>query len=73
MFQEDPLHAVQCTTSDQSQNALRALTKLDDGVLLGSENDLIRSWNPLSKLGPDRGLHFRVDKCELCSKVDSET
>ena len=43
---------------------------LDDGVLVGSEDDLIRSWDLLCQLGPDRGLHIRVDKCELWSTVD---
>ena len=37
---------------------------------MGSEDDLIRSWNLLCQLGPDRGLHVRVDKCELWSTVD---
>ena len=37
---------------------------------MGSEDDLIRSWDLLSQLGPDRGLHIRVDKCELWSTVD---
>ena len=36
----------------------------------GSEDDLIRSWDLLCHLGPDRGLHVRVDKCELWSNVD---
>ena len=43
---------------------------LDDGVLVGSEDDLIRSWDLLCQLGPDRGLHVRVDKRELWSTVD---
>ena len=43
---------------------------LDDGVLVGSEDDLIRSWDLLCQLGPDRGLHLKVDKCELSSTVD---
>ena len=43
---------------------------LDDGVLVGSEDSLIRSWGLLCQLGPDRGLHVRVDKCELWSPVD---
>ena len=43
---------------------------LDDGVLVGSEDDLIRSWDLLCQLGPDRGLHVRVDKCQLWSTVD---
>ena len=43
---------------------------LDDGVLVGSEDDLIRSWALLCQLGLDRGLHIRVDKCELWSTVD---
>ena len=37
---------------------------------MGSEDDLIRSWDLLFQLGPDRGLHVRVDKCELWSTVD---
>ena len=37
---------------------------------MGSEDDLIRSWDLLCQLGPDRGLHIRVDKCELWSTVD---
>ena len=43
---------------------------LDDGVLVGSEDNLIRSWDLLCQLGPDRSLHVRVDKCELWSTVD---
>ena len=43
---------------------------LDDGVLVGSEDDLIRSWDLLCQLAPDRGLHVSVDKCELWSTVD---
>ena len=43
---------------------------LDDGVLVGSEDDLIRSWDLLCQLGPDHGLHIRVDKCELWPTVD---
>ena len=34
---------------------------LDDGVLVGSEDDLIRSWDLLCQLGPDRGLHVRAN------------
>ena len=37
---------------------------------MGSEDDLIRSWDLLCQLGPDRGLHIRVDKCELWPTVD---
>ena len=43
---------------------------LEDGVFVGSENDLIRSWDILCQLGPDRGLHVRVNKSELWSPVD---
>ena len=43
---------------------------LEDGVFVGSEKDLIRSWDILCQLGRDRGLHVRVDKCELWSPVD---
>ena len=43
---------------------------LDEGVLVGSNDDLIRSWNFLCELGPDPGLHVRVDKCELWSSVE---
>ena len=43
---------------------------LDYGVLVGSEEVLIRSWDLLCQLGPDRGLHVRVDKCEMWSTVD---
>ena len=43
---------------------------LDDGVLVGSEDDLIRSWDLLCQLGSDRGLDVSVDKCELWSTVD---
>ena len=43
---------------------------LDDGVLVGLEDDLIRSWDLLCQLGLDRGLQIRVDKCELWSTVD---
>ena len=43
---------------------------LDDGVLVGSEDDLIRTWDLLCQLGHDRGLHVRVDKRELWSTVD---
>ena len=39
-------------------------------MLVGSEVDLIRSWDLLCQLGPDRGLQVRVDKCELWSTVD---
>ena len=37
---------------------------------MGSEDDLIRPWDLLCQLGPDRGLHVRVDKCDLWSTVD---
>ena len=37
---------------------------------MGSEDDIIRSWDLLCQLGPERGLHVRVDKCELWSTVD---
>ena len=43
---------------------------LDDGVLMGSEDDLNRSWKLLSELGHDRSLHERVEKCELLSTID---
>ena len=43
---------------------------LDGGVLVGSEDDLIRSWDLLCQLAPDRGLHVRVDKCEMWSTAD---
>ena len=45
---------------------------LDDGVLVGSEDDLIRSWNLLCEPGPGRCLLVGVDKCELWSTVDLE-
>ena len=43
---------------------------LDDDVLVGSEDDLIRSWNILCELGPDSGLYLRADKCELWPAVE---
>ena len=44
----------------------------DNLSLVGSKDDLIRSWNLLCELRLDRGLHVRVDKCELRSTVDSD-
>ena len=43
---------------------------LDDGILVGSEDNLIKSWDLLCLPGLDRGLHDRVNKCELWSTVD---
>ena len=42
---------------------------LDDGVLVGSEDDLISCWDLLCHIGSDRGLRLRVDRCELRSTV----
>ena len=41
--------------------------------LLGSEDNLIRFCNLPRELGPDRGLHARVDKRELQSPVNLGT
>ena len=39
---------------------------------MGSEDDFIRSWYLLWELGPDRGYHVGVNKCEKWSTVDLE-
>ena len=36
---------------------------LDNGVLVGSEHNLIRTWDLLCLLGPDLGLQVRVYNC----------
>ena len=43
---------------------------LDDSVLVDSGDGLIRLWDLLCQLGPDCGLHVRVNKCELWFTVD---
>ena len=55
---------------ETSSELLQLSWYLDDGVLVGSEDNLIRSGDLLCQLGPDRGLHVGVDKCELWSTVD---
>ena len=45
---------------------------LYDGVLVGSEDNVFRSWYLLCKLGSDLGLPVRVDKCEFWSTRDLE-
>ena len=43
---------------------------LVDGVSVGSKDNLIRSWDLLCQLGPDRGLHVRFNKCDMWSPID---
>ena len=40
---------------------------LDDGFIAGSEDQIKQTLEILANEGPERGLKFRKDKCELWS------